>query len=319
MPGYTPHAITFANDIAVTLSSEDNVTTFCNAIELHSLALNAKLNDDKTEMLRIGNTTLAPSDIPILPDRAVIRYLGIYFSKDGIATGHMEGQLIEKMQAQIQCWHDRQFSLYGRVLLANSVLMAKLWYTARITPFSNSFNAQVFDQWLGQKNIHSSDLLAIAAPKRIPKGLPVYWDRVLCTWYALKGKGPDETFNCSIDIILDLPFDHPAVYLLVEISAAAWKRLRANKFFTPGDIFERYEPTGAAISRDDPLLQPYVLAFGQRRINLHPHVIRKLLNYPLDPDRRAVWAYAQLGGVPLDVYLPRQGRLTAGSMEVVLC
>ncbi|KAJ2866486.1 hypothetical protein GGH94_001527 [Coemansia aciculifera] len=260
--------------------------------------------------------------------------------------------------------------------------MAILWYTARIMPFSDSFNTQVkaclrnfiwngrqskvewdvvilpktqgslgllpfekqtqaiftqftanmfrqkdppwwaataqrvFDQWLGQKNMHSFDLLATAPPKGIPKALPACWDRVLRTWYALKGKGPDETFNGSIETLLGLPFEHPAVYLLIKISGAVRKRLRANKLFTLGDIFVRYEPTGAATSRDDPLLQPYVLAFGQCRINLHPHVVRKLLNYPLDPDRRTVCTYAQLGSVPLEAYTPREGRLTAISMEV---
>ncbi|KAJ2866747.1 hypothetical protein GGH94_001317 [Coemansia aciculifera] len=118
-----------------------------------------------------------------------------------------------------------------------------------------------------------------------PHCLPAYWDRVLRTWYTLKGKGPDETFNGSIETLLGLPFDHSAVYLLVEISAAVRRRLWANKLFTLGDIFERYKPTGAAISQDDPLLQPYVLAFGQCRINLHPHVVRKLLNYTLELDR----------------------------------
>ncbi|KAJ2743372.1 hypothetical protein GGI19_006708, partial [Coemansia pectinata] len=142
MPGYTLRAIAFANDIALALSSEDDVTAFRNAVELHSLASNAKLSDDKTEMLRIGNTTLVLSGIPILPERAVIGYLEIYSSEDGIAIGHIKGQLIEKIQAQIQRWHGRQLSLYGRVLLANSVLIAKLWYTARITPFSDSLSAQ---------------------------------------------------------------------------------------------------------------------------------------------------------------------------------
>ncbi|KAJ2810938.1 hypothetical protein H4S07_002379, partial [Coemansia furcata] len=82
------------------------------------------------------------------------------------------------------------------------------------------------------------------------------------------------------------------------------------------DVFERYELTGAAISRDDPLLHPYVQAFRQYKINLHPHVTRKLLDYPREPNRRAVWAYAQAGSVPLDAYSPRQGRLAMASTEV---
>ncbi|KAJ2452441.1 hypothetical protein GGI03_006773, partial [Coemansia sp. RSA 2337] len=234
--------------------------------------------------------------------------------------------------------------------------MAKLWYTACIAPFSESFYAQVtaclrkfiwnrhqskvawdvvilsknqgglgllplekqtkaifaqftvnmlrqkdppwwavaarwvFDQQLGQKKLHSSDLLVLAQPKQIPKGLPAYWDLVLRSWFALKGKGPDETFNGPIESLLGLPFYHLAVYLLVEISAATRKKLRANKLITLGDIFVRYELTGVEISRDDPLLQPYVLAFSQGRNRLHTHVIHKLLNYPLDPDRGAVWA-----------------------------
>ncbi|KAJ2053946.1 hypothetical protein GGI08_004700, partial [Coemansia sp. S2] len=136
-------------------------------------------------------------------------------------------------------------------------------------------------------------------------------------WFVLKGKGPDEAFNSFVESPLGLPFENLEVYLLVEKSAATRRTLQENKLFTLGEILERYELTGAAISRDDPLLQPYVLAFGQRRINLHPHAVFKLLNYPLDLKRCAVWAHTQLGDVPLEVYTPRLGRLTASSTEVV--
>ncbi|KAJ2430754.1 hypothetical protein GGF41_000849, partial [Coemansia sp. RSA 2531] len=60
LPGYALYAIAFADNIAIALSSEDDVTAFRNAIELHGHASNTKLNDDKAERLRIGNTTLAP-------------------------------------------------------------------------------------------------------------------------------------------------------------------------------------------------------------------------------------------------------------------
>ncbi|KAJ2012429.1 hypothetical protein IWW57_006320, partial [Coemansia sp. S610] len=172
------------------------------------------------------------------------------------------------------------------------------------------------DKRLGQKNMHSSDLLAAAPPKRFPKGLPAFWDRVLRSWFAIQGKGPDGTFNGDVDSMLGLPFEHPAVYLLVDITAAARKKLRENKLFTLGDVFERYEPTGAAISRDDPLLRPYVSAFTKFKINLHPHVTRKLLDYPAEPNRRTVWAHARVGTSPLEAYSPRQGRLAAASSEV---
>ncbi|KAJ1913141.1 hypothetical protein LPJ71_002579, partial [Coemansia sp. S17] len=136
-------------------------------------------------------------------------------------------------------------------------------------------------------------------------------------WFVLKGKGSNGTFNGPIESLLGLPFDHPVMYLLIEIYAATRKKLQANTLFTLSDIFEQYEPTGPALSHDDPLLQPFVLAFGQRRVNLHPYVVFKLLNYPLNPKRCAVWAYAQLDCIPLEVYTPRLGRLTASSTAVV--
>ncbi|KAJ2070440.1 hypothetical protein GGH13_004022, partial [Coemansia sp. S155-1] len=100
------------------------------------------------------------------------------------------------------------------------------------------------------------------------------------------------------------------------ISAATRKKLQANKLFTLGDIFEQYEPTGAATSRDDPLLQPYVLALSQRRINLHPTLLPNCLTIR-STRKDAVWAYAQLDCIPLEVYTPRLGQLTASSTEVV--
>ncbi|KAJ2428294.1 hypothetical protein GGF41_001417 [Coemansia sp. RSA 2531] len=90
LPGYTLRAIAFADNIAVALSSEDDVTASRNAIKLHRHASNVKLNDNKTEMLHIGSMALAPSGIQILPDCTIFRCLGIYFSKGSIVTGHTE-------------------------------------------------------------------------------------------------------------------------------------------------------------------------------------------------------------------------------------
>ncbi|KAJ2261830.1 hypothetical protein GGI01_001992, partial [Coemansia sp. RSA 376] len=107
-------------------------------MDLHSRASNARLNDDKTEMLRIGSPTFELPCTPMLP-HATLRYLGIHFSESGLASKYMEGVLVSKIQSTITGWRQRKLSLYGRVLLANSVLLAKLWYAARITPFSEAF------------------------------------------------------------------------------------------------------------------------------------------------------------------------------------
>ncbi|KAJ2546849.1 hypothetical protein EV175_005449, partial [Coemansia sp. RSA 1933] len=54
---YDLKAIAFVDDIALAVSSEEDVAIFRRAFELHSAASNTHLTEDKTEILPIENPT----------------------------------------------------------------------------------------------------------------------------------------------------------------------------------------------------------------------------------------------------------------------
>ncbi|KAJ2508789.1 hypothetical protein IWW47_000422, partial [Coemansia sp. RSA 2052] len=182
-------------------------------------------------------------------------------------------------------------------------------FRQRNSPWWAATAQWVMDQHLSKNRKHSSDLLAKSPPASWPKAIPEFWRRVLSSWKSVGGRGPGNDFEGPLESLLSLPFEHPAVSLLTQLPAKARNSIRSNKIFTLGDVFQRYEPTGAAITRDDPSVLPFVKYFVKRSINFHPRVVRKLLDYPSEPNRRAMWAHAQMGGVPLEAYKPRHGRL----------
>ncbi|KAJ2762180.1 hypothetical protein IWQ57_005856, partial [Coemansia nantahalensis] len=83
-------------------------------------ASNALINDGKTELLHSGRPRLT---LPFAPSLEPVRYLGIFFTEQGIATGHMQPIFISRIETQIAGWHDRKLSLMGRALLCNSTLL----------------------------------------------------------------------------------------------------------------------------------------------------------------------------------------------------
>ncbi|KAJ1665470.1 hypothetical protein EV178_003110 [Coemansia sp. RSA 1646] len=113
------------------VSSGANMAAFRRVVDLYSHASNARFNSDKAEVLCIVNPAFTiPYDSP--QGNETIRYLGILFSGNSVAVDQMEGKIHNDIQARIERWGDRCISQMGRGMLANTVLLAKMWHAAHI-------------------------------------------------------------------------------------------------------------------------------------------------------------------------------------------
>ncbi|KAJ2546510.1 hypothetical protein EV175_005571, partial [Coemansia sp. RSA 1933] len=135
-----------------------------------------------------------------------------------------------------------------------------------------------------------------------------FWLHVLTSWRMTGGSLKAGIDNCSLEAILGLPLDHPDITIPRATSKPAITALRKPNIYTLGDIFERNPATGAAITRADDAVLPFIRLFWQGRIYIQPPIIQRLLNYPATPNRDAVWASVKLGDAPLECYTPRDGR-----------
>ena len=142
LPGYALRTLAFADDIAVAVSSSEDVQVFRRAIQLHENASAAKLNEQKTVLIPVGRPEF-DLPFPALGGREHTRYLGISFTCRGLEVEAMERRLLNDINTTADHWQDRQLSIAGRVLLTNSCLLAKLWFAAHVVPFSEAFIGQV--------------------------------------------------------------------------------------------------------------------------------------------------------------------------------
>jgi exonuclease III len=142
LPGYTLRTLAFADDVAVAVSSERDLLAFNECIRYHEQASAARLNVDKTVVLQVGQPQFETPVQPLRPQEST-RYLGILFSSEGLDVSTMEAKLLGAITETADRWQSRRLSLVGRTLLANTCMLAKLWFAARIVPFSKEFEQAV--------------------------------------------------------------------------------------------------------------------------------------------------------------------------------
>ncbi|KAJ2756310.1 hypothetical protein GGI19_000968 [Coemansia pectinata] len=93
--------------------------------------------------------------------------------------------------------------------------------------------------------------------------------------------------------------------------------MRDNGLFTLGVVFMCKSENGSAISRPGHRFAPFIMAYKAVGITFQPATLNRLLDYPTETNPRTVWAYAQMGGVPLMVYRLSLGRMAIQSAQIV--
>ncbi|KAJ1885729.1 hypothetical protein LPJ81_006841, partial [Coemansia sp. IMI 209127] len=168
---------------------------------------------------------------------------------------------------------------------------------------------------LAKLKLHPTDLLKVKPPRSPYGSRPDFWKHVLKSWKQTKGNLPSDIGPASIQAMVGAPLEHPAISSRYTPPVAQQSVLRSNGLHTLSDVFIRNPLTGAAITPAGPRVKPFVTAVSKFNIILQPTITRQLLNFPEVPDKRAVWAEARIGGVSLEEYRPRHGRLVSQSRE----
>jgi hypothetical protein len=84
----------------------------------------SKINEQKTEILKIGNpdTINHPHIHQLVKDK--VKVLGIWFGKDHKNTNWI--QIQNKFKIQFEKWRDRRLSLRHKVLIINTYILSKI-------------------------------------------------------------------------------------------------------------------------------------------------------------------------------------------------
>ena len=142
--GYAATAIDseFADDTALYISAEkENLLNLQQAVTNFCDASGALINWDKSMGFWVASTS-PPQDVPTpgfswVPRGKAVRYLGCQVGLD-LSAEDMVAPLLLRVRNKLLYWDTTNLSLPGRVVVANSVLLASIWYVASTWLFSRS-------------------------------------------------------------------------------------------------------------------------------------------------------------------------------------
>ena len=184
--------VAFADDTVVTIGSATDLLAFKSAINLYQQASNAKLNNNKTLAVKVGNP-LFPISYNLIETNTPFRHLGVLFSTSGAYFGANESHLLSSIQNVTTLWCHRQISLTGRCVAANVFLLSKIIYTAHIVPFSQAFFDSLYrilQKWLWPRYKKAPvSITSIMYPRRCG-GMGLINPQSLCDRMLLKWISP---------------------------------------------------------------------------------------------------------------------------------
>jgi hypothetical protein len=134
--------LAYADDICLFLGHHDDYTLAMTHFQNYSQVSNAKLNIDKTEAFSLGGAGL-PTWRAFLELHGVrkwydkksvapIRYLGFHMVQSPAQRHYVNDRILQQITNACNLFSQRQLSLRGRVMVANSLILSKLWYQLRV-------------------------------------------------------------------------------------------------------------------------------------------------------------------------------------------
>ena len=131
-------SLAFADDCVLLVNDSNDVKKFVSVYTTFSKVSQAKINESKTEVIKLGSERLK---LPwnAKPSNKPIRHLGVLLSNNGFESKLMEGNMISKIQSKISTWQPRFISIIGRIRLINIFIVSQVNYLAQGIPISNNF------------------------------------------------------------------------------------------------------------------------------------------------------------------------------------
>ncbi|XP_011270826.1 hypothetical protein CAOG_09093, partial [Capsaspora owczarzaki ATCC 30864] len=137
----------FADDSSYFLASPADVPNLLNELKFVGTATNLEINAPKTTIIPLGPTATRkpPPDLEGLEwvgPNSTTRYLGVMLGHGDLTVANF-GDLLDKLHGQLSRWLVHGPSLPGRVLIANTIALSKVWYRARFVPLSSEQTAKL--------------------------------------------------------------------------------------------------------------------------------------------------------------------------------
>lgn len=127
----------YADDTTLILKDMQSVINAMKIIERYCNGSGAKVNMEKTVVMRLGNACILP-DVFKFKDQKEIKILGITFGENGKRDKEiMWDEIIGGMERRLEWWKQRRVNLKGKVLIVNTLMLSKMWYVLGVTPMDH--------------------------------------------------------------------------------------------------------------------------------------------------------------------------------------
>lgn len=92
------------------------------------------MNEEKTTFMRIGEAKIVPTNFAFKEEEHM-KILGINFGKDEKNSVNMKWEeILGGMERRLIFWKQRNLNVKGKVLIANTLLLSKMWYALSVMP-----------------------------------------------------------------------------------------------------------------------------------------------------------------------------------------
>jgi hypothetical protein len=145
--------LAYADDVCVFLSSQADFIRVQHHLDTYGLVSNARINLSKTEAIFL-NDVISPQWRQLLSQSQIskwhdytmtqpLRYLGFSVIQFVAQRNFVKNHLLQNIKSQFGIHSQCHFSLRGRVTVANSLILSKLWYILRVVSLTKHFFGQI--------------------------------------------------------------------------------------------------------------------------------------------------------------------------------
>ena len=165
MDGNEIKLVAFADDMTSFVCDKSSHSALFDTLELFGAYSGLKINQDKTEILLLGNMNISSSESGVSEISKVIKILGINFTKNYSLFYKPYFESIEKsLKGLLNCWDWRGLTLLGKIQVIKSFAIPKILYKvtliSRNKEFIKKINTLLYSfVWKGKDKIKRTALI----------------------------------------------------------------------------------------------------------------------------------------------------------------
>ena len=125
-----------------------------------------KVNDEKTEIMPLGDNILQEKDFPTHSICEIIKILGIYFGYDDRKRNNLNfSQTLKSIKKSINVWKSRGLSLLGRIQIVKTFAIPKFMFRASVISVSKELIKEAKSVlynfvWIGKDKVRRLALIS---------------------------------------------------------------------------------------------------------------------------------------------------------------